>query len=366
MPVIPTSTPMPNPKRTIAGSIVSSAFRAGYLSTFLTFLVRSAECARIPGMSVSIRGLGHSYGELRHDRAARPRGRATHEVRRPGRALRLRQVDAAGADLRPARAERRRRSRSAARRARRGRLAHCAYMPQRDLLLPWYSALDNAALALRNRGLGRAEAREQAARAVRALRPRRLRARAAGGALGRDAPAGRLPAHAGRRQAAARPRRALRLARRDHPGGDAGVAGARRCGADPRTVVLVTHDVEEALYLSDRVVVLSARPARIVAELRGARARAPPTATPPSPTRPSSPPASRRACERPATRALAMRRWLLPAAAAGGAARRLAARRLAPAPSPTCSGSKASSSPRRRKSPNRSGRTARCWPKTPG
>ena len=45
--------------------------------------------------------------------------------------------------------------------------------------------------------------------------------------------------------------------------------------ADPRTVVLVTHDVEEALYLSDRVVVLSARPARIVEELQapGPRAR---------------------------------------------------------------------------------------------
>ncbi len=43
-----------------------------------------------------------------------------------------------------------------------GRLSQCAYMPQRDLLLPWYSALDNAALALRNRGLGKAEAREQA------------------------------------------------------------------------------------------------------------------------------------------------------------------------------------------------------------
>ncbi len=33
-----------------------------------------------------------------------------------------------------------------------------------------------------------------------------------------------------------------------------------------KTVVLVTHDVEEALLLSDRVLVLSARPAKVIAE----------------------------------------------------------------------------------------------------
>jgi len=51
------------------------------------------------------------------------------------------------------------------------------------------------------------------------------------------------------------------------------LAGA--LSADPRTVVLVTHDVEEALYLSDRVVVLSPRPAQVVEELSAPAPRAP-------------------------------------------------------------------------------------------
>src|SRR3954470_16076907 len=42
------------------------------------------------------------------------------------------------------------------------RLAQCAFMPQRDLLLPWLAAIDNAALALRNRGVSRRDARREA------------------------------------------------------------------------------------------------------------------------------------------------------------------------------------------------------------
>jgi ABC-type nitrate/sulfonate/bicarbonate transport system ATPase subunit len=43
---------------------------------------------------------------------------------------------------------------------------------------------------------------------------------------------------------------------------------ARMLDQLPRTVVLVTHDIEEAAQLADRIVVLSDRPARICSEFR--------------------------------------------------------------------------------------------------
>ena len=153
------------------------------------------------------------------------------------------------------------------------RLSHCAYMPQRDLLLPWFSALDNAALALRNRGIGRAEARSQAGELFDRFgltgfedsRPQEL----SGGMRQRVAFLRTL--------VAGKPVLLL-----DEPFASLDaisraemqewLAGALRL--DGRTVLLVSHDLEEALYLADRVLVLSARPGRVVKELRAPDPRA--------------------------------------------------------------------------------------------
>jgi len=145
-------------------------------------------------------------------------------------------------------------------------------MPQRDLLLPWLDALDNAALALRVAHVPRAQARERAASLFEELglagferaRPATL----SGGMRQRvaflrtllagkpvlclDEPFGALDA-------------ITRAEMQDWLG--------RALQREPRTVVLVTHDVEEAVLLADRVVVLSPRPGSVVEELEVALPR---------------------------------------------------------------------------------------------
>jgi ABC-type nitrate/sulfonate/bicarbonate transport system ATPase subunit len=141
-----------------------------------------------------------------------------------------------------------------------------ALMAQRDLLLPWLSAVDNAALALRIAGLRRVEARRRAAAMFAEL-----------GLDGfQDAPPHELSG--GMRQRVAFLRTLLsgkQVLCLDEPFGalDAITRGemqewlAGMLAREGRTVVLVTHDVEEAILLADRVAVLSPRPGRVIAQL---------------------------------------------------------------------------------------------------
>jgi NitT/TauT family transport system ATP-binding protein len=139
-------------------------------------------------------------------------------------------------------------------------------MPQRDLLLPWLSALDNAALALRIAGVPRARARERATVLFDELglggfehgRPHEL--------------------SGGMRQRVAFVRTLLSgkpLLCLDEPFGalDAITRGemqdwlVQALAHERRTVAFVTHDVEEAVLLADLVVVLSPRPGRVLEEM---------------------------------------------------------------------------------------------------
>jgi NitT/TauT family transport system ATP-binding protein len=142
----------------------------------------------------------------------------------------------------------------------------CAYMPQRDLLLPWRDALSNAALALECQGVPRSEARRRA---------KPLFERFGLAEFERARPA---ELSGGMRQRVAflrtlLPGRPVLLL--DEPFGSLDSitrASMQRWLADalvgePRTVVLVTHDVDEALFLADRVVVLSPRPGHVVADI---------------------------------------------------------------------------------------------------
>jgi ABC-type nitrate/sulfonate/bicarbonate transport system ATPase subunit len=144
----------------------------------------------------------------------------------------------------------------------RKRLGRVAFMPQRDALLPWRSVLDNAVLGAEISGASRSQARERA----HALLPR----------FGLAGFGDHYPAalSGGMRQRAAFLRTVLAdqaVLLLDEPFG-ALDALTRRSMQEwlldlwdelGRTILMVTHDVEEALLLSDHVAVMSARPGHI-------------------------------------------------------------------------------------------------------
>ena len=157
------------------------------------------------------------------------------------------------------------------------RIRHVALMPQNDCLLPWLSASDNAALAPRNRGVSRAAARAEAEPLLRRF------------GMEEFAAAPPVELSGGMRQRVAFARTLLAgkpVIALDEPFASLDaitradmqewLAGA--LAAEAHTVLMVSHDVEEALYLADRVLVLSARPGRVVAEVRAPAPRAAPRA----------------------------------------------------------------------------------------
>ncbi len=144
------------------------------------------------------------------------------------------------------------------------RLGVCAFMPQRDGLLPWRRVIDNATIGLELAGVPRAQARERALPLLERF------------GLGEFARAWPWQLSGGMRQRAAFLRTVLMgkpAMLLDEPFG--ALDGITRGDLQQwlldvwdevgSTVVLITHDVPEAVFLADRVYVMSPRPGRIAA-----------------------------------------------------------------------------------------------------
>jgi ABC-type nitrate/sulfonate/bicarbonate transport system ATPase subunit len=147
-----------------------------------------------------------------------------------------------------------------------GQTGHVGYMPQRDLLMPWRTVLQNVVLGAE---IAR-QPLEQARQRALALLP----------LFGLEGFADAYPRQlsGGMRQRAALLRTILMerpLLLLDEPFGALDALTRREMQhwlltvwtqLQP-TVLFVTHDVREAALLSDRVLVLSARPGRLIADV---------------------------------------------------------------------------------------------------
>lgn len=144
-----------------------------------------------------------------------------------------------------------------------GQTGHVSYLQQKDLLLPWRRIAANVALPLELRGWSRTAARHEAVRHFD---------RFGIGGFERHFP---HQLSGGMRQRAALLRTYLfsqEIMLLDEPFGALDTITRTRMhnwllsllNEIQSSVMLVTHDIDEALLLSDEVLVLSSRPARVV------------------------------------------------------------------------------------------------------
>ncbi|WP_203231175.1 ABC transporter ATP-binding protein [Nocardioides caldifontis] len=141
-----------------------------------------------------------------------------------------------------------------------------AYMPQKDMLFPWRSVLENVTMPLELQGVAKRAARARATE----LLPQ----------FGLESFADAYPftLSGGMRQRAALLRTVIQdrsILLLDEPFGalDSLTRSAMQefllsiWSRFRRTILFITHDIREAVYLSDRVFVLSPRPARVALEV---------------------------------------------------------------------------------------------------
>ncbi|MCS6931745.1 MAG: ABC transporter ATP-binding protein [Acetobacteraceae bacterium] len=144
--------------------------------------------------------------------------------------------------------------------------AHVAFMLQRDLLLPWRTIRANVEFGLEIRGVPAAERQRRALSLLASfgladfadVYPHQI-----SGGMRQRAAMARTLAHDPDVLLLDEPFSALDAMTKLVLQGDL----ARMLAERRKTALLITHDLEEAVALSDRVLVMSARPGRIIAEI---------------------------------------------------------------------------------------------------